>query len=75
MDLPCYVGLFRVASQFSISERYISFVLLRSVNIRVRILICEPHWDSGTVAADLSACSCCRPQPIFYQYKMEYVEI
>lgn len=35
-----------------------------SVNVRVRILICEPCWDSGAVAADFTACNCCRPQPV-----------
>lgn len=30
----------------------------------MRILICEPRWDSGAVAADFTACSCCRPQAV-----------
>lgn len=64
MDLPCYVGLFMAASQFSISERYISLCCQRSVNVRVKILVCGPCWDRGAVAANFTACSCCRPQPV-----------
>lgn len=45
-----------------------------SVNVRMRILICEPHWDSGAVAADFTA-AVAAGHSQFYQYKMEYVEI
>lgn len=64
MDLPCYAGLFRAAFSSPFLKGTFLLCCQGGANVRVRILICEPRWDSGAVAADFTACSWCRPQPV-----------